>query len=119
MEERLSNLADMWISGMMRDEKMYKDKEATLVKQRNDLLTKGKDCRDELDKMRANAMAASNYSVFARDNFMLAKDERKREIAHSLGFTYKLYGREKKIEVEVHPLLMEVVSFAKQLDKVL
>lgn len=73
----------------------------------------------ELDKMRANAMAASNYVVFARDNFMLAKDERKREIAHSLGFTYKFYGREKKIEVEVHPLLVEVVGFAKHLEKAL
>ena len=65
--------------------------------------------------MRANAMAASNYVVFARDNFMVCSDERKREIAHALGTRYVFYGREKEIALDVDPLLVELVKFANQL----
>ena len=65
--------------------------------------------------MRANAMAASNYVVFARDNFMVCSDERKREIAHALGTQYVFFGREKRITLEVDPLLVELVKFANQL----
>jgi site-specific DNA recombinase len=114
LESRLSNLADMWISGLMKDERLYKEKEEELTGERNGLVIKVDGCRTELEKMRANAIAASNYIVFARDNFMVAKDRRKREIAHALGTTYTFYGKEKEIEITVDPLLVEVVKYAKE-----
>ena len=111
-EARLDNLAEGWIAGVMRDPVAYKAKEDKLVAERNRLVIAVERCRTDLERMRANAMAASNYIIFARDNFMVGSDERKREIAHALGTQYVFYGREKRIELEVHPLLLELVKFA-------
>jgi DNA invertase Pin-like site-specific DNA recombinase len=119
IEKKLGNLADMWINGMMRDETLYKEKEVELTTERNNLVINTEKARNELEKMRANAMAASNYIVFARDNFMVASDERKREIAHALGIKYVFFGRDKKIELEINPLLIETVKFAKEIQKAL
>ena len=117
IEESLSNLADMWIQGLMKDRKLYQEKETELTTKRNELLVNANSARNELETMRANAMAASNYIVFARDNFMVADDERKREIAHALGVKYTFYGREKKIEVDIDPLLIETVKFSEEAQK--
>ena len=116
-EAQLSNLAEMWIKGLMRDEKLYKTKEEEITSKKNDLVVEVEKCRRELETMRANAMSSSNYVVFARDNFMVGGMERKREIAHALGVKYLFYGKEKEIDVEVHPLLLELVNFAYQLEK--
>ena len=62
--------------------------------------------------MRANAVAAANYVVFARDHFMASSGQRKREIAHALGTRYLFFGKEKRIEVIVDPLLVDLVRYA-------
>lgn len=46
-------------------------------------------------------------------------DQRKREIAHALGTKYLFYGKEKIIALELHPLLVEVVKFARGLEPAL
>ena len=115
IEKKLLNLADMWIGGLMRDERLYKEKESALTHERNTLLFETERIRQELEHMRSNAMAASNYIVFARENFMAAPDKRKREIAHALGINYIFCGKEKEIELEIHPLLLELVRYAKAL----
>lgn len=114
IESKLGNLADMWINGLMRDEQLYREKEVELTKERNNLVAEVEKMRNELERMRANAMAASNFVVFARDNFKIASEERKREIAHALGIRYVFYGKEKEIELEIHPLLVEIVTFARE-----
>ena len=65
--------------------------------------------------MRANAIATSNYVVFARDNFMISSDKRKREIAHALGTAYLFNGKEKRLDLQIHPLLLEVVKFTREI----
>ena len=71
-------------------------------------------CRNELEPMRANAMAAFNYIVFARDTFMVSSDKRKRETANALGTSYVFYGKEKEIRLHVHPLLTELVKYTRE-----
>ena len=116
IELKLSNLAEMWIAGLMQDARLYKEKETQLIEQRNDLLLETERMRQELEHMRANAMAASNYVVFARENFKVADVARKREIAHALGIKYVFYGTEKKIDLEIKPLLVEIVKYARGLE---
>ena len=99
----------------MRDAALYQEKEAQLTQEKNALLFETERIRQELEHMRSNAIAASNYVVFARDNFMAAPDKRKREIAHALGIKYIFYGKEKEIELEIDPLLLELVRYAKAL----
>jgi len=113
-EERLDNLAEGWISGIMRDPVAYKAKEDRLVAERSRLVIEVERCRTDLERMHANAVAASNYVVFARDNFLVCADIRKREIAHALGTRYVFYGKSKELALEVHPLLVEFVKFASQ-----
>ena len=115
IEKKLLNLADMWIGGLMRDAELYQEKEAQLTQEKNALLLETERVRQELEHMRSNAMAASNYVVFARDHFMMAPAKRKREIAHALGIKYVFYGKEKEIELEIDPLLLELVRYAKAL----
>jgi hypothetical protein len=114
IETKLNNLAEMWISGLMHDEATYKTKELALTTERSNLIVEVDTCRNELEHMRANAIAASNYVVFARDNFMVSSDSRKREIAHALGTEYLFNGKEKTLDLQVHPLLLEVVKFTRE-----
>jgi site-specific DNA recombinase len=118
-ETQLNNLADMWIRGLINDEELYQQKEKEIRNSRDKLLLNGDQCRNDLERMRANAMAASNYVVFARDNFVAAEDRRKREIAHALGIKYSFYGREKEIRLELHPLLVETVKFVQKTEAAL
>lgn len=94
----------------------HRQKEEGIRATRDKLLGEGSSCRDELERMRANAVAASNYVTFARDNFSIATDQRKREIAHALGIKYTFYGREKQIALELNPLLVETVKFMRQVE---
>jgi site-specific DNA recombinase len=113
-EEELKKLTQMWLKGLIRDESRYKQLEGEILSTKNDLTCEVEKSQSELATMRANALAAGNFIMFARDKFMTANVSKKREIAHALGFTYKFYGIEKDIALEVHPILVEVVKFAKQ-----
>lgn len=112
-EAELDNLAQMWIKGLEKDENRYKAQRAKIIDRRDKLTIEAAKAHAELERARANAIAAGNFIKFARTEFMIALPERKREIAHALGFTYTFYGREKKLEIEVHPILVEVVKFIK------
>lgn len=115
-ENKLNELAQMWLRGLIRDESRYKALESEILETKNNLTIEVEKSQAELAKARANALAAGNYIKFARDRFMAATPSRKREIAHALGCKYLFYGIEKKIVIEVHPLLVEVVKFAKQVE---
>ena len=72
-----------------------------------------------MERIRANAIAATDYVTFARDNFGASNDVQKLEIAHALGVKYVFYGRGKKIALELHSLMIETVKFVKELQSVL
>ena len=72
-----------------------------------------------MERIQANAIAAANYVTFARDNFGASNDVQKLEIAQVLGVKYILYGRGKKIALELHSLLIETVKFVNELQSVL
>lgn len=116
-EKQLNNLADMWIRGLIQDEEIYQRKEAEIKKERGMSLEEGDRLRSELERMRANAVAAANYLSFARDAFAVANDELKRELAHALGVKYVFYGREKVIALELNPLLVETVKYVRQIKR--
>ena len=72
-----------------------------------------------MEQIRANAIAATDYVTFARDNFGASNDVQKLEIAHALGVKYVFYGRCKKSALELHSLMIETVKFVKELQSVL
>jgi site-specific DNA recombinase len=116
VERQLSNLVSMWLRGLLTDEVRYRSMEAELNAKKNNLLLETAKLRQELETMRGNAVAACHYLKFAQGCFQVSDAVKKREIAHALCLGYKLYGKEKRLEAEVHPLLREVVRFARDIN---
>ena len=115
VERQLNNLVSMWLRGLMTDEARYKEMETTLQNERSKLVMAVAECQSEFEKMRANAIHCCNYIKYARAQFQVSDLARKREIAHALGIKYLFYGKEKKITVQLHPLLVEMVKFADEI----
>jgi hypothetical protein len=63
--------------------------------------------------MRNLAIAIDYLSVHCK-TFEHASDERKRSIAYSLG-SFNFYGKEKRLAIEICPVLRGLVGFARQL----
>lgn len=110
-EEKLDDLANMWLRGLITDETRYKTLKAEIEAEKSSLSSAAEKAQAALARARTNAIAAGNFIKFARTKFMIAEPERKREIAHALGFSYTFYGREKELDIVVHPILVEVVKF--------
>jgi len=114
LEQQQSRLLSMWLRGMLTDEARYQAMEAKLLQEKQSLLLKAGACRDELERMRANTQASFSYLRYARDHFLVGDARRKREIAHALAVEYVFYGREKRLEIALKPLLTEVVQYAEE-----
>ncbi|MBA2677879.1 MAG: hypothetical protein H0U76_05730 [Ktedonobacteraceae bacterium] len=99
---------------MLTDEARYQAMEAKLLQEKQSLLLKAGACRDGLERMRANTQASFSYLRYARDHFLVGDAKRKREIAHALAVEYVFYGREKRLEIALKPLLTEVVQYAEE-----
>ncbi len=112
LEQQHSRLLSMWLRGLLTDEDRYRETEAKLAKEKQDLLMKTGACRDELGRMRANAEASIRYLRYARDRFLVGDVRRRREIAKALALEYVFFGREKRVEIALKPLLVEVVRYA-------
>jgi len=112
LEQQQGRLMSMWLRGLLTDEERYRAAEAKLAKEKQDLLLKAGACRDELGQMRANAQASFGYVRYARDGFLVGDARRRREIAKALALEYVFFGRERRVEIAVKPLLVEVVRYA-------
>ena len=111
LEQQQNRLLSMWLRGLLTDEARYQAMEADIAKQKRKLLLKIGACRDEMEQMRANAQASFQYLQYAKENFLAGDPKRKREIAKALAVEYMFYGREKKIDIALKPLLVEVVRY--------
>ena len=114
LEQQQGRLLSMWLRGLMTDEGRYQAMEAKLAKEKQDLLLKAGACRDELGRMRANAEAGFRYLRSARNSFLVGDVRRRREIAKVLADEYVFFGREKRVEITLKPLLAEVVRYAER-----
>jgi len=117
VEGQQSRLLSMWLRGLLTDEGQYKAMEAKLAREKRNLLLKTGACRDELERMRANAEAGFRYAEYARQRFLVGDAKRKREIAKVLAAEYTFFGPERRIEIAVKPLLCEVVRYAQSVEQ--
>lgn len=114
VEQQQGRLMSLWLRGLLTDEDRYRATEAKLAKEKQDLLLKAGACRDELGRMRANAEAGFRYLRYARNSFLVGDARRRREIAKVLAEEYVFFGREKRVEIKLKPLLVEVVRYAER-----
>lgn len=113
IEAQRDRLLTMMLSGLLTDEGVYKEKEAQLLKERNDLRMGIERSLEDLEHVRAQARAGFHFVKLARDSFLLAGAQRKKEIALALGVRYVLTERE--LAVSLDPLLEEIVHFVDEI----
>jgi len=112
LEQQQGRLLSLWLRGLLTDEARYQATEAKLAKEKQELLLKAGACRDELGRMRANAGASFRYVRDARARFLVGDGRRRREIAKALAVEYVFFGRERRVEIALQPLLVEMVRYA-------
>jgi DNA invertase Pin-like site-specific DNA recombinase len=115
IQRQKRNLKMMWLRELITDEDEYKQTEKELNDQEAQLTWKMERSRQELEHMRANAFNATTYTKIARDRFMISSPTKKREIVNALGIEYQLFGAEKKLIMQTHPLLVEVTEYVRGL----
>ena len=113
LEERLARLADMWLSGLITDPARYKELESDLVTKKQEALLALAGPSDAYTQALQNLNHAVAYLKTGHLRFLSAPPERKRPIIQGLG-SFHFFGREKRIELTIRPLLREIVDFAKE-----
>ncbi|MDQ3813098.1 MAG: recombinase family protein [Armatimonadota bacterium] len=113
IETQRNNLLDLMLKGLITDEAQYKHKSEALLKERNQLQLDVAATLEELDHIKEQARAGLNFLERARDNFLIAPAERKKEIVRALGVNYYLRGKE--LSISLDPLLSEIVSFVDEI----
>ncbi|MBS1714914.1 MAG: recombinase family protein [Armatimonadetes bacterium] len=110
VEERLRKLTDMWLSGLLTDEERYRGLESQLSAERLEIqmamngkvvnegmMTQNLDASVRLIRLAGNWLGNSDAAL-------------KKQVAHECG-RLLFFGVEKRVELEVRPLLKDIVSF--------
>lgn len=110
VERQLRRLEEMWLSGLMDDEARFRERKQTLAKEREKLVIAT--ARTTINDGERTLESVSRFAVTARETFLGGSPARRREVVHALGRSYRLYGRERRLEVEPHPVLCQFVQYA-------
>ncbi len=113
IESQRDTLLTMMLSGLLADQETYARKDADLLRERNELQIEIETSKSGLKRLREQARAGLTFTKLAKDSFLLADVQLKREIARALGTQYTLKQRE--LTVAVDPVLVEVVRFTDQI----
>ena len=113
VELQRDRLLTMMLSGLLSDEAVYRAKEAELLEESNVLQLAMEKSREDKERVQAQARAGFHFAKMARDGFLVADPQRKKEIALALGTRYVL--TERQLSVTLHPLLGEMVKYADEI----
>lgn len=113
LEQQRDRLLTMMLSGLLTDEATYKAKDAQLLRERNDLQMAIAKTLEDLEHIRTQARAGFGFVKSARESFLVADTQSKKEIARALGVEYVLRGRE--LQVSLDPLLREIVHYVDEI----
>jgi hypothetical protein len=102
----------MWLEGLLTDKARFKTKQRELTSERDRLLSAVERTDRSAEIIKNNARAVSKYVVFARARFLKCPPAQQRAIALMLTNTYLFFGRDKRIEIDIAPILQKIVSFA-------
>ena len=73
--------------------------------------------KNEGERMRLNLERGKNFLENARDEFDDEQARRTKELCRSLATDYLFDGRAKTIEIQIHPILREMVKYAGRIDR--
>jgi site-specific DNA recombinase len=111
--KRLQRLSDMWLDGVLTDPNRYRELELKELTRKNELLLAQTNLRSQAETTEKNLSRSLSFLVSVRSALKQGDQKRKKEICRALATSYVFDGRSKTIEIEIHPLLKELVSFAR------
>jgi DNA invertase Pin-like site-specific DNA recombinase len=113
VDERLHNLEEMGLSGLVRDANRYRAlQDAEYEKKKNLLVERGR-ITSEVARMKKSAERALTYAAFAEQTFLHASPKIQGSLASVLAQSYEFDGIAKQIKVTVKPILREIVRFVR------
>lgn len=110
VESQLNNLLGLRLREVIGDDVLYRQKEAELVTERNRLKLAMQEAEEELEHQRQTFKNGFAYLSFARDHYLIADIETKKQLARAMGIEYVLTGN--VLSITVDPLLKQLVKFA-------
>lgn len=113
VEKKLWKLEEMFFKGLIESEERYLEHLAALKAERERFTVRAQGTRLTLDEARESAHNTARFILRAKKAFLTSDEKTKREIVLALASDYKFYGREKKIELTLDPLLDGMVRFAR------
>lgn len=112
--DRLDKLVDMWMNGMISEESRYRQMEQRELDKKTSLMFESERIRGQAERMQQNLERGLHFLAHAQEEFHIPEKRRRKEIASALATSYSFDGINKSIEIQVHPILRELVIFARK-----
>jgi site-specific DNA recombinase len=116
-EHKIRRLEEMYLSGLLESEERYSQHLITLKAEREKWTIRSAGTRLTLEEAKESVHNTARFVVRAAQEFNLGNDAAQRETASALATEYRFYGREKRIELVLNPLLDGFVTFARALPR--
>lgn len=111
-DSRIKKIEEMWIGGLLADAARYQELVKIEVEKKNAILLERSRSKTQLDHMRANVLAVQDYLIWSLKAFDQKTPDVKKQIVSALG-DITFFGREKRLEFKIRPVLDEVVRFSR------
>lgn len=115
--DRLKRLDDMWLDGLVTDQARYREREERELARKREITLANDRIGSEADRMRTNLERGTKFLAAARSEMAVAGDRRKKEICRALATDYRSDGTQKTVKIEVHSLQREMVTYAREMDR--
>lgn len=115
VDARLEKLYDMWMGGLITDETTFKRLEEKELDAKSKLRIETAKVQGRLTTMRSNLDGAFKFLRKAQEEFQIPDERRKKELASAMASSYVFDGKTKAIHIQIHPILVGLVSYARKI----
>lgn len=107
----------MWLDGVLTDAERYRELEARELARKREITIEMERVSQEVQTSKRNLSRSIMFLKSARSAIEEADPRLKKQIFRALATSYVFDGHAKTITTKVHPLLTEMVSFARSLKR--
>ncbi|MCC6687209.1 MAG: recombinase family protein [Fimbriimonadaceae bacterium] len=113
-EKRIRRLSDIWLDGVMTDPERYRELEARELERKSEITFEMERLRHQIETSKVNLTRSIRFLKDARSFLKSADADVKKKIFRALATSYVFDGHAKSITTTIHPLLIEMVSYARK-----
>ena len=116
INKKLWKLREMYMDGMIDDEEEYNQHMKALKREKEQAQILATTSDLSIEEAGQSAENAARFIHHARKGFLEGTVDMKREIVGALATGYKFYGREKRLEIDLNPLLAALVRYTHSIE---